>query len=82
MNASSVLRAIRCLVSGFAAAAALHAGPRTSASYTIRTDSTDSGGTRTSSAAYTHDGSLGGITGLSTVASPALLAKAGYMGQI
>lgn len=81
MNASSFLRAIRCLVAGFAAAA-LHAGPRTSASYAIRTDSTDSAGSRTSSAAYTHDGSLGGLTGISSVAAPVQVAKAGYIGQL
>jgi hypothetical protein len=32
--------------------------------------------------AYTHDGSLGGITGISTVATPAQTSKAGYLGQI
>jgi hypothetical protein len=81
MNATSVLRAVRSLVACFAAAA-LHAGPRSSDSYAIRTDSADSGGTRTSSAAYTHDGTLGGLTGVSSVAAPAQVAKAGYIGQL
>ena len=52
--------------------ATAHAGPRGSTSYSIPTDSTDAGGQRTTSAAYTNDGSLGGITGISTVAAPLL----------
>ena len=64
------------------AAAALHAGPRTSASYTVATDTADAGGQRATSAAYTSDGSLGGIAGLSTVAAPAETAKSGSIGQL
>lgn len=59
-----------------------HAGPRTSASYSITTDTADGGGTRTTSASYTNDGSAGGVTGLSTVAAPAETAKSGYIGQL
>ena len=66
----------------FAAAAAASAGPRTSANYTILTDIADSGGTRTTSANYTNDGSAGAVVGLSTVASPAEVAKNGYIGQL
>jgi hypothetical protein len=62
--------------------AAAHAGPRASTNYNVPTDTTDAGGKRTTSAAYTHDGSVGGITGISTVASPAQTAKAGYLGQL
>ena len=62
--------------------AAAHAGPRTSANYTILTDTADSGGTRTTSANYTNDGSAGAVVGLSTVASPAEVAKNGYIGQL
>ena len=45
-----------------------HAGPRTSASanYKVATDTADAGGKRATSAAYTNDGSAGGIAGLST----------------
>ncbi len=63
-------------------AAPLHAGPRTSASYTVPTDSADAAGRRTTSASYTHDGSAGGITGLSTAAAPAETARSGYIGQL
>jgi hypothetical protein len=59
---------------------AAHAGPRASADYSIATDTNDSGGRRTTSTAYTHDGSLGGITGISTAG--AAVAKAGYLGQL
>ena len=64
------------------AAGALHAGPRSSASYSVGTDTVDAGGQRITSASYSHDGSLGGITGISTVASPAETAKHGYIGQL
>jgi hypothetical protein len=64
-----------------ATAANLHAGPRTSASYTIVNDTADAGGKRSASVHYTHDGSAGGISGLSTVATPAETAKHGYIGQ-
>jgi hypothetical protein len=59
-----------------------HAGPRTSTSYSILTDTTDAGGKRATSASYTHDGSAGGIVGISTVAAPAETAKYGYIGQL
>ena len=49
--------------------AVARAGPRASADYSIAADNTDSGGQRAASAAYTHDGSLGGITGISTALS-------------
>ena len=65
-----------------ALAAAAHAGPRTSANYSIATDMADSGGNRATSAAYTNDASLGGIAGTSTVASPIETAKAGYIAQL
>ncbi|MEO6754437.1 MAG: hypothetical protein ABIP85_21900 [Chthoniobacteraceae bacterium] len=70
------------LLASALSAAALHAGPRTSASYSIPTDTIDAGGTRTVSTSYRNDGSLGGITGISTVASPAQTAKAGYIAQL
>ncbi len=60
----------------------LHAGPRTSANYSIATDTADAGGKRTTSASYTNDGSVGLIAGLSTVAAPPETAKSGYIGQL
>ena len=60
----------------------LPAGTRTSAAYAIATDTTDTAGTRSTSAAYTHDGSLGGIAGLSTSAAPAQTARIGYIAQL
>ena len=62
-------------------AAATHAGSRASASYTLATDIADAGGNRTTSAAYTNEGSLGGITGIST-ATPAETARNGFIGQL
>jgi hypothetical protein len=59
-----------------------HAGTRTSAAYSVTAETPDAGGRRASSAAYTHDGSVGGIGGLSSVAVPAETAKHGYIGQL
>lgn len=64
-----------------ALAASAHAGPRTSAAYAIPAETADAGGTRATSATYTHDGSLGGVAGISTAATPAATAKHGYLGQ-
>lgn len=63
-------------------ATAAHAGPRTSTSYNISTDTTDAGGKRATSTNYTNDGSAGGAVGISTVAVPAETAKHGYIGQL
>jgi hypothetical protein len=60
----------------------LHAGSRSSANYSITTETADSAGARATSAAYTNDGSAGGVVGLSTVASPAETSKGGYIGQL
>lgn len=62
------------------------AGPRVSefGDYTIATDTLDAGGSRAAhtGAGYMNDGSLGGIAGISSVASPAETLKAGYIGQL
>ena len=58
------------------------AGPRSSASYSIVTDAADSGGTRTTSAAYINDGGAGMVGGLATVALPIEAARSGYLGQL
>jgi len=63
-------------------AASLHAGPRTSASYSLPTDTTDAGGGRTASASYSNDASIGGVVGRSTVAVPAETIRHGYIGQL
>ena len=63
-------------------ATAAHAGPRTSANYTIATDAADAGGKRATSVSYTNDGSAGLLAGISTVAAPAETAKSGYIGQL
>ncbi|WP_395753408.1 hypothetical protein [Prosthecobacter sp.] len=65
-----------------AAMTSAHAGPRTSASYTITADTLSSGGVHVTSASYSGDGSLGGISGTSSVASPAETLKSGYIGQL
>jgi hypothetical protein len=61
--------------------AAAHAGPRTSANYSIITDTNDSGGQLATSAAYTNNGSAG-AGGLSTGATPVEFARSGYAGQL
>lgn len=61
---------------------AVHAGPRTSASYSMPAETVDAAGRRSASASYTNDGSAGGIAGLSTVTAPAETAKHGYIGQL
>lgn len=58
------------------------AASRSSASYTVPADTADAGGRRATSAAYSHDGSIGGIAGVGTVAAPVEVAKHGYLGQI
>ena len=70
--------AILCLISGSAALA----GPRTSANYSILTDTLDAAGTRATSTRYTNAGSASSIAGISTIAAPAETAKTGYMGQL
>lgn len=62
--------------------APVHAGPRTSASYTVVSDTASAGGLRATSAAYTNDGSAGGAIGLSSVALPAETMKHGYIAQL
>ena len=62
--------------------AAAHAGPRTSASYSVPTDTTDFGGKKTASSSYSIDASIGGVTGIATVAAPAETAKTGYIAQL
>jgi len=63
-------------------AGALHAGPQTSASYSVITSSYDGGGLRAASVNYRNDGSVGGVAGLSAAAAPQETAKIGYLGQI
>ena len=60
----------------------LQAGSRTSANYSIATDTADGGGKRATSASYTNDGSAGLIAGMSSVASPSETAKHGYIAQL
>lgn len=62
--------------------AAMFAGPRSSASYAVTTDTVDGGGLRSSSAAYFHDGGVGPVSGISSVAVPAETARHGYVGQL
>ena len=57
-------------------------GLRTSTSYNVVAESSDSGGRRTTSAAYTNVGSIGSVTGTSSAASPAETAKMGYIAQL
>jgi hypothetical protein len=52
-----------------------------SANYVIRPETLDAGGRRVTSASYTIHGSAGMIGGISTVASPPEIVKAGYIAQ-
>ena len=64
------------------ATGAAHAGPRSSASYTVTADTADAGGKRATGGSYTNDGSIGGGAGNAAVAAPAETAKSGYIGQL
>ena len=79
MNAKPILLLASALT---AVATALHAGPRTSANYSILTDAIDGGGKRATSTDYTNDGSVGGIVGIATMAVAAETAKSGYIAQL
>ncbi len=59
-----------------------HAALRSSASYSLTTETADAGGSAATSASYSNLGSAGGISGISTVNSPAQTAKAGYIAQL
>ena len=60
---------------------ALSLCPFTGDAATLVTASADGGGQRVASASYTMDGSVGGIGGIATVAAPAGMNAAGYVGQ-
>jgi hypothetical protein len=70
---STMMCWITCVCVGLQASAA---------SYSVVTHTIDAGGAAASSGNYSHQGSLGGITGVSTVAAPVEIAKAGYIGQL
>jgi hypothetical protein len=72
---------IRSCLLLFALLAAAQAPPRGSANYSVAADSV-ADGSRSGSAGYTNDGSMGDIGGLSSAASPAKSAKTGYVGQL
>jgi hypothetical protein len=73
----------KCLIIlTIACTVAVQGAPRSSANYSLATESNDSGGQRAVSTSYTNDGSAGLIAGLATVSTPAETAKAGYIGQL
>lgn len=76
------LKAAAVSLAALALAVNLHAGPRSSSSYSIPTDSTDAGGAPATSSSYSSAGSLGGITGRAGAAAPIVTAWSGYMGQL
>ena len=63
-----------------AASLTAHALPRTSAVYTLTPEMTNAGGSRTSSASYSHEGSLGEIGGFASFSSPSVTVLSGYIG--
>ncbi len=66
----------------FAGCISYSAHARTSSDYSVSPDGIDAGGLRAVSADYSHDGSVGGIVGVSTSAVPVEMAKAGYIAQL
>lgn len=71
---------ILLILSLLAASLTAHALPRTSGAYTLSPESTNAGGSRTSSASYSHEGSLGEIGGFSSVVTPSVTVLSGYIG--
>jgi len=63
-----------------AASLTAHALPRMSADYTLTPETSNAGGSRTSSASYSHEGSLGEIGGFASFASPSVTILSGYIG--
>ena len=61
---------------------AAHAEPRTSANYSIAADTVDAGGGPAASANYAERASTGTIAGISTVADPAVILRAGFLGRL
>lgn len=61
-------------------ASAIDAAPRTSANYSISSETLDGGGARLQSATYRMDASVGGITGMS--AGQSNTVKHGYVGRL
>ena len=68
------------LVTGLMLSLTAQGASRSSANYSIATETLDSGGRRTASAHYSNDASVGGFGGLST--APAEVLKHGYVGQL
>lgn len=82
-RAASVMTFIALLgLSSLFFATAAQAGPRMSTNYIISTDISESTGSHAASANYTDDGSLGDVSGVSSVAAPALTLKSGFIGQL
>jgi hypothetical protein len=52
------------------------------ANYVVSADTVDSGGQHATSADYTMDGSVGGIDGVSSNATPVVTARNGFIGQL
>ncbi len=77
---------VKLLVPLFATAATMSAaalgGVRSSATYTVRTDTLSAGGQRSTSSNYTVDDSVDDIGGISAAVSPPETVKDGYIGQL
>ena len=76
-------RILNCLAAAAACVSlTATAATRLSADYSVTTETVDSGGRKTSSAAYSNDGSIGGVGGISTLPAPAETIKHDYIGQL
>jgi hypothetical protein len=70
------------LLSSLIPGASTFAQARTSANYSITAETADAGGGTASAAAYTMNGSVGAVVGMSSSGSPAETAQAGYIGEL
>src|SRR5262245_5279008 len=76
-------RILSCLmVAAACVSLTVRAATRSSANYSLTTETADSGGRTTGSASYWNDGSIGDVGGISTVAAPAQTIKHSYIGQL
>jgi hypothetical protein len=71
---------ILLILSLLAVSLTAHALPRTGGAYTLTPETTNAGGSRTGSASYSNEGSLGEIGGFASVASPSVTVLSGYIG--
>lgn len=74
---------VLALLAGGIALSSLHAGSRSSASYSVPTEGFDAGGTLLSAANYSGKGASVAMIGtVASVSTPSISSKSGYVGQL